>query len=146
MRPRETRAAGLKEPGAGWVVLVEDDPAVAQMYRLGLEMRGFKVTVAASGEAMFRSLNGRAPDVIVLDYQLPGHNGAEVLEMIREHDTVRAAPVFMLSNFPPTHEGAIDRVIRLGAMGWFEKTRTSPQLLAEKLEHALRQYAPSRSV
>ena len=140
------RVEGQGEPGARWVVLVEDDPAVAQMYQLGLEMRGFKVTVAGSGDVMFRSLDGVAPDVIVLDYQLPMHNGAEVLEMIRMHDTVCDVPVFMLSNFPPTHDGAIDRVTRLGAIEWFEKSRTTPQVLAQKLEVALKHQSSSCAV
>lgn len=132
------RASGFAQPGAGWVVLVEDDPAVAQMYQLGLEVRGFQVTVAGSGEELFGSLDGEAPDVIVLDYQLPVHNGAQVLEMIRKDDSVRSVRVFLLSNFPPSHEDAMDRVIRLGAIAWFEKTRTPPDVLADRLEEALR--------
>lgn len=119
------------------VYLVEDDPAVAEVYRLGLETRGFTVTVAGSGDELFGLLNGRRPDVILLDYQLPGRNGAEVLEMIRDHEQTRPAMVFMLSNFPPTHEGAIDRVVAHGVMGWFEKTKTPPAVLADRLGDAL---------
>ena len=130
--------AGLSEPGVRWVVLVEDDPAVAQMYRLGLERCGFRVTVAASGGELFANLDGRAPDVIVLDYQLPVQNGAGVLEDIRRDERIRRVPVFMLSNFPPTHEGAIDRVFRAGAIAWLEKTKTPPRVLADKLIEALR--------
>jgi len=128
----------MSQPGARWVVLVEDDLAVAQMYRLGLELQGFKVTIAASGDDLFGSLNGQAPDVIVLDYQLPKHNGAQVLERIRRDDRIDRVRVFMLSNFPPTHENAIDRVFRSGAIAWLEKTKTPPQLLAEKIDEALR--------
>ena len=128
----------MSEPGAGWVVLVEDDLAVAQMYRLGLELHGgFRVTIADSGDELFGSLDGQTPDVIVLDYQLPFENGAQVLERIRLDDRFTAARVFMLSNFPPTHENAIDRVFKSGAIAWFEKTKTSPKLLAEKLVEAL---------
>jgi CheY-like chemotaxis protein len=127
----------LSEPGARWVVLVEDDLAVAQMYRLGLELQGFKVTIATSGNDLFGSLNGQAPDVIVLDYQLPQHNGAQVLERIRRDDRIGTVRVFMLSNFPPTHENAIDRVFRAGAIAWLEKSKTPPRLLAEKLVEAL---------
>lgn len=119
------------------VVLVEDDPEVAQMYRLGLELRGFKVTVVGSGEDLFTSLNGHPPDVIVLDYQLPGANGAKILEHIRRDQRISGVRVFMLSNFPPTHDGAIDRVFAAGAIAWLQKTHTPPKLLAEKLSEAL---------
>ncbi len=128
----------MSDRGARWVVLVEDDLDVAQMYRLGLETAGFKVTIAESGSDLFGSLNGQAPDLIVLDYQLPVNNGAQVLERIRRDDRTRGVRVFMLSNFPPTHDDAIDRVFRLGAVAWLEKAKTPPRMLAEKLAEALR--------
>ena len=134
-------AGGLNR-GTRWVVLVEDDPDVAQMYRLGLELHGFRVSVSGSGAEFFGALNGQGPDVIVLDYQLPVHNGAQVLEQIRSDARIRSVPVFMLSNFPPSHEGAIDRVFQFGAIAWLEKTKTPPALLAEKLVEAL---SPARA-
>ncbi len=120
-----------------WVYLVEDDPAIAGMYRIGLEMHGFRVSVATSGDELFSSLAGRGPEIFVLDYQLPGANGAEVLEQIRGDDRTSAAMVFMLSNFPQWHDGAIDRVIAQGAIAWFEKAKTPPGMLGAKLTEAL---------
>ena len=84
------------------VILVEDDPSVAEMYRLGLEFFGFRVTTASSGDELFASLNDLVPDAIVLDYELPGAKGDEVLEMIRRDARTRGAVVFMLSNFQAT--------------------------------------------
>lgn len=119
------------------VILVEDDPAVAVMYRLGLEHHGFDVITVGSGAELFGTLDGTRPDVIVLDYQLPGPNGAEVLEMIRGDCRIKDAQVLMLSNFPPTHDGAVDRVFKFGALAWLEKAKTSPGALALKLTEAL---------
>ncbi len=119
------------------VILVDDDRSVAEMYRLGLELHGFRVTIAGSGHDMFASLQDRAPDAIVLDYDLPGAKGDQVLEMIRRDDRTRSAVVFMLSNFPATYRGAIDRVFRAGAIAWLEKSKTDPGMLAEKLADAL---------
>ena len=119
------------------VILVEDDRTVADMYRLGLEFHGFQVSIKGSGADLFGTLGGQVPDVIVLDYDLPGAKGDEVLESIRLDDRTRGAIVFMLSNFPATHLGAIDRVFRAGAIAWLEKTKTPPRLLAEKLGEAL---------
>src|SRR5436190_1579676 len=84
------------------VILVEDDRSVAEMYRLGLELHGFRVTVAGSGDDLFASLESLVPDAIVLDYELPGAKGDEVLEVIRRDDRTRGVVVFMLSNFPAT--------------------------------------------
>lgn len=138
--------AELSGPGERWVVLVEDDPAVAQMYRFGLERRGFRVTIAETGRSMFGSIDGLAPDVIVLDYQLPIENGADVLEKIRRDHRVRGVRVFMLSNFPPSHEGAIDRVFKLGAIAWLEKSKTTPARLAEKLVEAFDAVSAARDL
>lgn len=123
--------------GGRWVVLVEDDLAVAEMYQLGLENRGFEVTIAGSGDELFGSLNGVTPDAIVLDYQLPRHNGAEVLERIRRDERISGVRVLMLSNFPSTHDAAVDRVFKSGALAWLQKKTTTPSLLAEKLLEAL---------
>ena len=119
------------------VVLVDDDRSVADMYRLGLEFHGFRVRVASSGDELFDTLTGGVPDAIVLDYELPGAKGDEVLEMLRRDDRTRSTVVFMLSNFPATYRGAIDRVFRAGAIAWLEKTKTHPRMLAEKLTEAL---------
>jgi CheY-like chemotaxis protein len=119
------------------VIVVDDDPSVAEMYRLGLEFHGFRVTTAGSGDELFASLDDLVPDAIVLDYELPGAKGDQVLEMIRRDERTRGAVVFMLSNFPATYRGAIDRVFRAGAIAWLEKTKTSPKMLAEKLAEAL---------
>src|SRR5579871_3721900 len=112
-----------------WVYLVDDDATMAEMYRIGLEHRGFRVSIAGSGCELFSSLNGKAPDAVVLDYQLPEANGAEVLEMIRRDDRTRNVVVLMLSNFPDTYDGAIDRVIQNGALAWLEKVKTTPDTL-----------------
>ena len=125
------------EQARAWVYLVEDDPAIAEMYRVGLEMHGFRVSTAGCGEELFRSLDSTAPDVVVLDYHLPGANGAEVLEMIRHDDRTVSAKVFMLSGFPESADGVIDRVIMHGALAWFEKSKTPPTVLAKKLSTAL---------
>jgi len=123
--------------GSRSVILVEDDRTVADMYRLGLEFHGFQVSIKGSGDELFGTLENRVPDIIVLDYDLPGANGDEVLERIRLDDRTRGAIVFMLSNFPATYRGAIDRVFRAGAIAWLEKTKTPPRMLAEKLAEAL---------
>jgi CheY-like chemotaxis protein len=128
----------LADPRRGRsVILVEDDRSVADMYRLGLEFHGFHVTTAGSGDELFASPSDLVPDAIVLDYELPGAKGDEVLERIRRDDRMRGAVVFMLSNFPATYHGAIDRVFRAGAIAWLEKTKTHPRMLAEKLTEAL---------
>jgi CheY-like chemotaxis protein len=124
------------EPGPS-VILVDDDVAATEMYRIGLEHDGFAVTAARDAVGLFEAMSIRLPDILVLDWQLPGMNGDEILQRIRLDDRTRALPVVMLSNYPPQKDGQIDRVFMAGALAWLEKVNTSPTLLAEKLREAL---------
>jgi two-component system, OmpR family, phosphate regulon response regulator PhoB len=134
----QTLIPGRAGTTGGWsVMLVDDDPSTTEMFRLGLEFHGFEVAVAGSGDELFETLGPRIPDVIVLDYELPGDKGDVVLQKIRLDERTRALPVFMLSNFPSTVDGAIDRVFTAGAVAWLQKAHTPPRLLAEKLVEAL---------
>jgi CheY-like chemotaxis protein len=119
------------------VILVDDDVAATEMYRTGLEHDGFAVTAVHDAAALFEAMSIRLPDVVVLDWQLPGMKGDEILQRIRLDDRARALPVVMLSNYPAQKDGQIDRVFMAGALAWLEKVNTSPTLLAEKLKEAL---------
>ena len=74
---------------------------------------------------------------MVLDWDMPALQGDEALERLRKTDAGRKLPVFMLSNFPGTRNGAIDRTFAAGALAWLEKVNTTPALLATKLTEAL---------
>ena len=135
IRPLE----GVKRAGgAGSVILVDDDATAAEMYRIGLEASGFEVRIEPDGERLFQAFAMRLPDIVVLDWHLPGMRGDEVLQRIRLDERTRHIPVFMLSNFPASHDGIIDRVFLAGALAWLQKVKTPPTVLAEKLAEALR--------
>jgi DNA-binding response OmpR family regulator len=120
-----------------YILLVDDDPAQAEMYRLGLEGEGFKVTILADALTLNDFVLREHPDAIVLDWELPGVRGDEALERLRRTETGDAVPVLMLSNFPGTTKGAIDRVFQFGAIAWLEKVNTTPARLAASLREAL---------
>jgi DNA-binding response OmpR family regulator len=113
--------------------MVEDDIAMADMYRLGLESRGFDVIVLPDAMVLNDTVDRERPDVLVLDWELPIIRGDEALERLRRVEHGRQLPVFILSNFPGTEAGAIDRVFRAGALAWLEKVNTTPALLARRL-------------
>jgi DNA-binding response OmpR family regulator len=126
------------------VLLVDDDPAMAEMYRMGLEAYGFQVRILPDAIDLSHAVAELKPDILVLDWDLPGVTGDEALEILRGTDKGRSLQVFMLSNFPGTRNGIIDRVFRAGATAWLEKVNTTPGELAAKLATALRvEEAPS---
>jgi CheY-like chemotaxis protein len=115
--------------------MVDDDPAVAEMYRFRLELAGFEVTMASSGEEALEAACRLAPDAIVLDYQLPGLNGEEVLARLRRMEGCRDVPVLVLSN--NDDPGTIHRLQALGAAGHCVKVNTTPTALVQRLEGLL---------
>lgn len=119
------------------VLLVDDDAAMAEMYRLGLERRGFRVVVAPNAANLAEVVDLERPDILVLDWELPGLRGDIALERLRTTQRGRELPVFMLSNFPGTNNGAIDRAFYYGAIAWLEKANTTPAELAVRLGEAL---------
>jgi DNA-binding response OmpR family regulator len=121
----------------GYVLLVDDDPAMTEMYRLGLEAHGFRVNVLHDAWQLSEAVEAQRPDIVVLDWEMPVLRGDEALERLRETDAGRDVPVFMLSNFPGTRDGAIDRAFRAGAIAWLEKVNTTPPILAVRLREAL---------
>jgi two-component system, OmpR family, phosphate regulon response regulator PhoB len=126
-----------REPSAQFVILVDDDLDVAEMYRLGLVARGFRVRVVGEPADFFTAVANEMPDAAVLDWRLPGMSGADILEQLRSEPRTAALPVFLLSNFLGDQNGAIDRVFELGALAWLRKSVTPPHVLAERLQQAV---------
>ena len=135
---RPVEGGGRRGGSARSVILVDDDPSTSEMYRFGLEAHGFRVRVERDWPGLFSAIAVEVPDILVLDWHLPGMMGDEILEQVRLDPRTRALPVFMLSNYPAEKNGAIDRVFLAGAMAWLEKVKTPPVRLAEKLTEALR--------
>jgi len=128
----------MAEPAAAGVhsvLLVEDDPAVAQMYRLRLEMDGYLVLMAVDGETGLSMAERFQPDLIIVDIGLPGMNGLELLDAIRASDHVRDVPVMILTNREDAE--AEERSLELGARQFLRKSRTTPDALTASVRRSL---------
>jgi DNA-binding response OmpR family regulator len=111
------------------VLLIEDDAAAAEMYRLRLIADGYTVVVADDGEKGLEMAIAERPDFIYLDLRLPRIDGFEVLERLRGDEETAAIPVIILSNFgePELRE----RGLKLGALEFLVKADTTPSRLSE---------------
>ena len=110
------------------VLFVEDDPAVAQMYKLKLELDGYCVDVAVDGLQAVQMATGNPPDIIFLDIRLPKMDGLGVLEALRRDERTRKVPVVILSNY--SERELVERGLRLGALEYLIKSQTSPARVA----------------
>ena len=118
------------------VLFVEDDPSVAQMYNLKLELDGYQVAVAADGEAAIQMATQNPPDIIFLDIRLPKLDGLAVLEALRADERTKQVPVVILSNY--SERELVERGLRLGALEYLIKSQTTPAKLATGVESWLR--------
>jgi two-component system KDP operon response regulator KdpE len=108
------------------VLLVEDDPIMSRFVRDALANRGHRVAVAADGLAALDHLaHGPDPDLVILDLGLPGVDGFEVLERMRQASTV---PVMVLSARGSQADKV--RALDLGADDYLGKPFGLPELLA----------------
>ena len=127
------RRGELKDGEAGpvedvRVLFVEDDPAVAQMYKLKLELDGYQVEVAGDGEVALHMARTKPPDIIFLDIRLPKLGGLDVLEALRADPKTQAVPVVILSSH--SEKELVERGARLGALDHLIKSKTTPAKLA----------------
>jgi two-component system response regulator RpaA len=119
------------------VLFVEDDPSVAQMYKLKLELDGYDVEVVSDGEKALEVARHLPPEIIFLDIRLPKLDGFGVLEALRKDSRTKHVPVVILSNY--SEKQLVDRGLRLGALEYLIKTQTTPARLSHGLEGWLRE-------
>ena len=118
------------------VLFVEDDPTVAQMYRLKLELDGYQVVMAKDGEEGLKLAARLKPDIIFLDIRLPKLDGLSVLEQLRKDERTRHVPVVILSNY--SERELVDKGLKLGALEYLIKSQTTPAKLAGGVESWLK--------
>ncbi|MDK8890962.1 MtrAB system response regulator MtrA [Corynebacterium macclintockiae] len=76
------------------ILVVDDDPAIAEMLTIVLQGEGFRTVVVGDGVEAVKAAQECNPDLILLDVMLPGMNGIDVCKAVREHSTV---PIVMLT-------------------------------------------------
>jgi DNA-binding response OmpR family regulator len=117
---------------AGTVLLIEDEPDIADLLAMYFEREGFRLVHAASGETGLERLSERQPRAVLLDIGLPGIDGIEVCRRIRAASDV---PVIMLT----ARDGEVDKIVGLeiGADDYVTKP-FSPRELVARVKAVLR--------
>ena len=80
-----------------YVLVMEDEDALATLVQYNLEKEGYKVVVAADGEEGMLQIDERLPDLVLLDWMLPKLSGIEVCRRIRGRPETRNLPIIMLT-------------------------------------------------
>ena len=111
------------------ILIADDDPGIRSFLRRGLRLEGYGVIEADSGEVAVRLTRDAKPDLVILDWMMPGIDGPEALRQIRASGS--SIPiVFFTGRFGGREEG-----LALGAQDYFEKPVPFAQFVARL--HAL---------
>lgn len=111
------------------ILLTEDDPIVAELYRVRLDREGHDVNVAVDGQNALEGVRREPPDLILLDIRMPRLSGIGVLEQLRADPDLKDIPVVMLTNYSDPEQ--VQRSRELGIEGYLLKSRTTPRQLAD---------------
>jgi len=117
------------------ILIVEDEPELAEVYSTLLTQSDYKVTVAHNGEEALASAQEHQPDLILLDLRMPVMDGVEFLkryDLKKLHPTVK---VIVFSNYDLQDE--IDDAYRLGADRYVLKAWASPRELLQIVSDTL---------
>jgi CheY-like chemotaxis protein len=113
------------------LLLVEDDPDVAAMYRLRLELDGYIVEQASDGESALRKATENPPDLVFLDLRLPSMGGLELLRALRASEVTGSLPVVILTAYDEPELRA--QGAQLGVRDYLIKSQHTPGDVADRI-------------
>jgi len=121
------------------VLIVEDEPAIAELIAVNLRHSGFVPVLAENGVSAQRELDAVLPDVILLDWMLPGQSGLALARHWRKQERTKSVPILMLTarGDEPDKVAGLDA----GADDYITKPFSTQELLA-RIRAVLRRRAP----
>ena len=123
------------------ILIVEDEEPLTTLLRYNLEAEGYEVDAVARGDEADTRLNETAPDLVVLDWMLPGLSGIELCRRLRARPQTQALPIIMLTARGEESERV--RGLATGADDYIVKPFSVPELLA-RVRALLRRASPER--
>ena len=140
------------------ILIVEDEVDLRELVRYNLEAEGFRVSMAESGDEAVERIRDGVPDLILLDWMLPGLSGIELCRRWRSREETARTPIIMITARGEEEErvrglatGADDYVVKPFSIPELQARiqallrRSSPQLVSNVLKAALDAYAARNS-
>jgi two-component system phosphate regulon response regulator PhoB len=121
------------------ILVVEDEPAIQELLAINLTHAGFLVVRAGSAEEAEAAIRSALPDLVLLDWMLPGQSGIALAKKLRSDQRTREIPVIMLT--ARAHEDDKIQGLEAGADDYVTKP-FSPKELVARVRAVLRRRAP----
>lgn len=117
------------------ILIVDDESAIREMIRMGLEMAGFNCLEAGDATKAHVLIVDRKPDLVLLDWMMPGVSGIELMRRLRREDATASLPVIMLT--AKTEEDNKIQGLEVGADDYITKP-FAPRELVSRIKAVLR--------
>ena len=124
---------------AATILVVEDEPAIQELISYGLRQAGHKTFCAGNAEQAMEIVNDILPDLVLLDWMLPGMSGIEFAKMLRQVPRTKNIPIIMLT--ARTEESDKVSGLEVGADDYITKP-FSPRELVARIKAVLRRRSP----
>ena len=118
------------------ILLVEDDPFLADIYITKLKSSGFDAEVVSNGEDCLSRAAEKNFDLVILDIVLPKMDGWEILKKIKETEKIKSLPVIVLSNLGQRAE--VEKGLKMGAVKYLIKAHYAPSEVVEEIKKVLK--------
>jgi DNA-binding NtrC family response regulator len=115
------------------ILVIDDDPAIRDSLRIALEYEGYEIVGAATGPDGLAFVARETPDLVLLDFDMPGMGGLDVLKGL--HTTHESIPVVMMSGHG-TPELVVE-AMSTGAVDFLEKPFESADWLCTRIHSAI---------
>jgi CheY-like chemotaxis protein len=119
----------------GTILIVEDDDAIAQLYKIVLSKRHHSAEIAVDGEEGVQKAKALKPSLILLDIMMPKKNGMQVIEELKADPDMQRIPVFALSNL--AEAAAEQKMLQSGALKFLIKSQYLPDQIVDIIEEFL---------
>ncbi len=120
------------------ILIVEDDPMIAEIYQKKFADSGFQVLMAENGEKALNTLKKETVELVLLDLVMPGMDGFEVIENLRHGNYDQNVKIIVFSNLSQKEDK--DRARELGANGFIVKSDYTPNDLVKEVDRLLNQF------
>src|SRR5580698_436343 len=117
------------------ILIIEDDPIVANVYRNKLAVEGYVTEVAPDGETGLKVMRTFKPQLIIIDLMLPAMSGVDVIKEVRSEPEFAKIPIIVFSNTYLTN--LIQEAWRAGANKCLSKSSCTPKDVIEIVRNAI---------
>lgn len=118
------------------ILLIEDDPFLADIYNTKLKKAGFSVDIAVDGQEGLRKIKEQIPDLVLLDIVLPNVDGWEFLNRVRKDYRLSDLKIVIISNL--AQKGEIKKGLELGAIKYLIKAHYTPSEIVDVIKKILK--------